>query len=207
MCTWVESVWSVQSVPFDRGGVCSICRSVHLWRDRVCTICMICTYSLVGVIDLQDLYNLQDRYDLSESNMCDLYYLFTGMGYVWSGWYYAHFYRWVCMICRICLICGIFVWSGGSLKSGYFALVCIMFSRDGSVWGGYFTRVYLGGICVICTSLPGWMWLICRICMIYIVSGIYMCDLDDLHTLTEMRSVRFAGSLWYPGFLYHLEDL
>ena len=33
------------------------------------------------------------------------------------------------------------------------------------------------------------------------------CDLDDLHTLTEMRSVRFAGSVLSAGFMYDLEDL
>ena len=129
VCTWGESLWSVQLVQFDRGGICPICRSVHLCRDRVSTICMISTCLSVGVIDLQDLYNLQD--------LClrDLYDLHTGMGYVRSAWY-ACFYRWVCMICRICMICGIFVWCGGSVKPVYFTLVCIVFIRFASCWAG-----------------------------------------------------------------------
>ena len=52
---------------------------------------IICTCLSAGVINLQDLYNQQDLYDLPESNMCDLCDLFTGMGYVRSAFYYAHF--------------------------------------------------------------------------------------------------------------------
>ena len=33
------------------------------------------------------------------------------------------------------------------------------------------------------------------------------CDLDDMYTLTEIRSARFAGSVLSAGFLYGLEDL
>ena len=142
----------------------------------------------MGVIDLQDLY------DLPGSNLCDLYDLFTGMGYVRSAWY-AHFYRWVRMVSRICMICGIFVWSGGCVKSEYLTLVCIMFSRDGPVWGGYVTREYLSRIRVICASLPGWMCKICRICMVLGgICAIWMictpwarCDQYDLQDLYDLQ--------------------
>ena len=167
MCIRVESVWSVLSVQFDRDGICPICQSVHPQRDRICTICMIHTSLSVGVIDVQDLCNLQDLYDLPDWNLCDLYGLYPGMGYVQSAWC-AHFYPWVCMIYRICMICGISVWPGGFVKFGYSTLVCMMFSRDGSVWGGYFTGMRLIVIIEICTSLPGWICMIFRTCMIYL---------------------------------------
>ena len=160
MCTWVESVWSVQSVQFGK-------------RDKVWTMCMICTYLSVGVIDLQDLYDL-----------------YTGMGYVRSAWH-AHFHWWVCMIC------GIFVWSGGSAKSGCFTLVCIMFSREGSAWGGYFTNVYtwVGSVSSVHLYRVG------------SVSSTGVESVCDLYILTGMRSVRFAGYVWSAGFMYDPGDL
>ena len=45
-------------------------------------ICMICTCLAVGVIDLQDLNNQRGLCDLPEWNLCDLYDLYTGKGYV-----------------------------------------------------------------------------------------------------------------------------
>ena len=163
---------------------------------------MACTCLSVGVIDLQDLYNLHDLYDLPEWDLCDLYVLYTGLGYVRSTCY-AHFYRWICVICRICMICGIFVWTEGTVKSGYFTLICIMFSRDGSVCGGYFTgvswvgsawSVHLYRVGSVCSS--GCVWSICRIYMIYlsVICVIWMictswprCGLYDLQKLSDIQ--------------------
>ena len=57
---------------------------------------------------------------------------------VWSVWYARLNQDAVCTICGIWMICRISVWSGGSVKSGYFSLVFIMFSRDGVCMGYIF---------------------------------------------------------------------
>jgi len=60
---------------------------LHILREirRVCTICMILTCLSVRVIALQNVYNLQDPHDLPEWNLCHLYDLCTGIGYVRSA--------------------------------------------------------------------------------------------------------------------------
>ena len=101
------------------------------WVSPICRICIICRIWVIY---------------LTEWNTCDLHDIYTGMGYVRSAWY-AHFVGGLSDLQDL-NDRRIFAWSGGSVKSGCFTLVCNMFSRHGSVWGGYFTGVYLSEICM-----------------------------------------------------------
>ena len=105
------------------------------------------------------------------------------MGYLRSAWY-ADCYRWVCIIGRICMICGIFVWSGGSVKSGYYTLTYFysMFSRDEACMRRTFHRcVSEWDLCDHFTSLSGGMCMICRIGMICRIFMTYLSKLWDLN--------------------------
>ena len=67
------------------------------------------------------------------------------------------------------MICGIFVLSGGSVYLDTSHLLASCLAGAGLYEAGISqVGVYLSGIGVICTSLPGWICMICRICMIYL---------------------------------------
>ena len=228
LCARLDLVDLNDMYMFSQNGVFLLTIFIDVHLSGICVICTMCTFWPGW--DLSDLPDLYIFVEMGSVRSAWSAHAYRWVSMICRNCIMCRicmiYLRLICMICTpgwgmydlqdLHIFFGRSAWSAECIWSAVFlGDLEDLWNRDtshlftacsagiGSVWGRYFTGVYLRGIGVICTSLRGG---ICMICRIYDIPEWKLWDFYDLF-LNGMRGVRSAGFLWSAGNPNDLQDL